>query len=102
MVEVLAWGVGGPPLLWVCAACSGVSGGCQEVENREAQGFVAAAVCLWLSLVLPKSGLGCHGNLVALIFSAWCALFPGFHLQNGFPSWRMCIYAVPAAFLGLT
>lgn len=51
------------------------------------QGFVVAALCYWLNLVLPKSGLGCHGNLVALLFVAWCALFSGFPLQDRFPSW---------------
>lgn len=40
-------------------------------------------LCLWLSLVLPKSD--CYGNLIALIFLAWCAVFPGFPFAEQIP-----------------
>lgn len=51
----------------------------------ESQGFVVTASRLWLSSVLPKSGLGCHGNVEALIFLAQCTLFPAFPFPEQIP-----------------
>ena len=61
------------------------------VWRREggAQGSVVRTP--FLSLALPESGLGCRGNIEALIFLAW-VLAPGFpflifHFQSRFPGW---------------
>ena len=56
---------------------------------RQEGGAPGSSPCL--SLALPESGLGCRGNIEALIFLA-CVLAPGFpflifHFQSRFPGW---------------
>lgn len=59
MEAVRRWGNGGSRILWW------------------------QKLCLWLSLVLPKSDY--YGNLIALIFLAWCAVFPDFPFAEQIP-----------------
>lgn len=79
------------------------------VWRREggAPGSVVRAPCL--SLALPESGLGCRGNIEALIFLAW-VLAPGFPFPEQIPwlgarvsgsAWTAVRLYAPAAFLGL-